>query len=255
MSRVAVRIVVCVKQVKFLEDEFELDEGDGDVDPAYVERALNEWDACAMEEALSLRERVRAAEVVAVTVGDREANTALRRCLAMGADRAVRVDGETVDPISTARALTPAVARETPDLVLCGAQSADSVHGSTGVALAEFLGVARVAVVTRLDWNGSGAARVWRELEGGLIDVVEIDTPALVTIQTGINTPRYVTLRAIKQAERKEIETTPLPDVGEPPYGVRRMFVPPRDEQAELLDGSAGEIAAQILEIVQERLR
>lgn len=206
-----------------------------------------------MEEALRIRERLGDGEVVAITVGDEEAESALRRCLAMGADRAVRVDAEPLDPISTARALAPAIAAESPDLVLTGVQSADSVQGSTGTALAELVGLPRVAVVTRLEWDGSGAATVDRELEGGLVDVVEVETPALLTIQTGINQPRYANLRAIKQADQQEIAVVAA-EPGEPAYRVRRMFTPPRGEGAQLLDGGPAQVAERILELVQERL-
>ena len=188
-----------------------------------------------------------------VTVGDAEAVGALRRCLAMGADRAIRVDAQPLDPISTARALAGVVAAESPDLVLTGVQSADSVQGSTGVALAELLGLPRVAVVTQLDWNGSGPATVSRELEGGLVDIVEVDTPAVLTIQTGINEPRYANLRAIKQAEQHEIAVVNA-EPGEPAYTVRRMFSPPRGAGAERLDGGPAQIAQRILELVRERL-
>jgi electron transfer flavoprotein beta subunit len=215
---------------------------------------LNEWDACAVEEAIQIRERLGEGEVVVVTVGDEEAEGALRRCLAMGADRAVRVDAEPRDPISTARALAEVVAGESPDLVLTGVQSADSVQGSTGVALAELLGLPRVAVVTKIEWSGSGPATVDRELEGGLIDVVEVDTAALLTIQTGINQPRYANLRAIKQAEQQEIAVVSA-DVGEPAYRVRRMFSPPRGTGAELLEGNAAQVAQQIAELLKERLK
>lgn len=206
-----------------------------------------------MEEALRIRERLGEGEVVAITVGDEEAESALRRCLAMGADRAVRIDAEPLDPISTARALAPAIAAESPDLVLTGVQSADSVQGSTGTALAELVGLPRVAVVTRLEWDGSGAATVDRELEGGLVDVVEVETPALLTIQTGINQPRYANLRAIKQADQQEIAVVAA-EPGEPAYRVRRMFTPPRGEGAQLLDGGPAQVAERILELVQERL-
>ena len=93
-----------------------------------------------------------------------------------------------------------------------------------------------------------------RELEGGLVDVVEVDTPAVLTIQTGINEPRYATLRAIKQAEQKEIEEVEPGDLGEPAARVRRMFVPPKGEGAEMLNGSPEAVAQRIAEIVKERL-
>ena len=249
------KIVVCVKLVKVLGDEVEFTPDGLDVDPDYLERALNEWDSCALEEALRIRERLGEAEVVAVTAGDKRSEEALRRCLAMGADRAVRVESVVLDPISTARSLAAAVAPELPDLVLCGVQSSDSVQGSTGTALSEHLGIPRVAVVKKLEWGGSGPATVHRELEVGLVDVVEVDTPAVLTIQTGINQPRYATLRAIKLAEQQEIAVIPGPNAGEPAYRVRRMFSPPKGEGAQMLKGSPSEIAGLIAGIIKERLK
>jgi electron transfer flavoprotein beta subunit len=191
---------------------------------------------------------------VVVSVGGEEVEDAMRRALAMGADRAVRVDvEEKLDPISVARALAEVVRAESPELVFCGVQSSDSVQAATGTALAELLDLPRVAVVTKIEL-GDGTATVQRELEGGLVDVVEVDTPALLTIQTGINEPRYATLRAIKQAEQQEIEVREPGELGEPAYRVRRMFVPPKGEGAEMLDGSPADIAKRIREIVEERM-
>jgi electron transfer flavoprotein beta subunit len=246
-----------VKYVAQLGDEVEFTEDERDVDPDFLDYALNEWDSYATEEALQIRERAGEGEVVIVSVGDDECEQAMRRCLAMGADRAIRVQAEKpLDPISIARAIAEVARDESPDLVLCGVQSSDSVQAATGTALAELLGLPRVAVVTKLDWApGSDTATVNRELEGGLVDVVEVDTPAVLTIQTGINEPRYATLRAIKQAEQQEIEVRKPGDLGEPAYSVRRMFVPPKGEGAEMLDGSAENVAQKIKEIVQERMK
>jgi len=251
-----VRIVVCVKQVKALGDEVEFTADERDVDPDYLEPALNEWDSFATEEALRIRERLGDGEVVLVTCGDEEAEEALRRCLAMGADRAIRIEGLSErDPISVARALADVVRAESPDLVLCGVQSSDSVQAATGTALAELLGLPRVAVVTKLDWSGSGPATVSRELEGGLVDVTEVDMPAVLTIQTGINEPRYATLRAIKQAEQKEIEVRQAAAGDGAAYRVRRMFVPSKGGGAEMLGKDSAKVARRIKEIVGERLR
>ncbi len=192
--------------------------------------------------------------MVVVSVGDEDAEAALRRCLAMGADRAIRVETGAIDPIGVARALAGAVGPERPDLVLCGVQSSDSVQAATGTALAELLGLPRVGVVTKVDWTGAGPATVHRELEGGLLDVVEVETPAVLTIQTGINEPRYATLRAIKQAEQVEITVHPAEENGAPCYRIRRMVAPSKGEGADMLDGSPAEIAARIAEIVRERL-
>ena len=251
------KIVVCVKQVWALGDEVEFTDDELDVDPDYLEPALNEWDSYATEEALRIKERLggEGNEVVVVSAGDEDAEEAMRRCLAMGADRAIRVEGLAErDPISVARALADAVRAESPDLVFCGVQSSDSVQAATGTALAEYLGLPRVAVVTKLDWNGSGTAVASRELEGGLVDVTEVDTPAVFTIQTGINEPRYATLRAIKQAEQKEIEVRQAAG-GEPAYRVRRTFVPPKGAGAEMLGKDPAEVARRIKELVEDKLR
>lgn len=254
------KAVVCIKQVSTLGDEVGLTEDGKDVDPDYAERALNEWDVSAVEEALRLTEAAGeddASEVVAVTVGDDEAEEGLRRCLAMGADRAVRVESETgaLDPLRVARDLAKVVSGENADIVLCGVQSSDSVQAATGTMLAELLGLARVAVVTKIDYDqGAGRARVQRELEGGLIDIVDVDMPAVLTVQTGINEPRYATLRAIKQANQKEIEVIE-PESAEPGcYKVRRMFPPEEGEGAEMLGGEPGAVAERIAEIVRARL-
>jgi len=248
------KVVVCVKQVAVLGDEIEFTPDERNVDPDYVDHALNEWDAAATEEALQIRERLGEGEVVVVSAGEGEAEPALRRCLAMGADRAVRVAGRFEDPFSVARALAEAVRAEEPGLVLCGVQSSDSVQAATGTALAELLGLARVAVVTKVEL-ADGRAAVNRELEGGLVDIVDVDLPALLTIQTGINQPRYANLRAIKQAEQQEVAIVEPAGGGEPAYRVRGMFSPPRGEGAEILSGGPAEIARRIADLVQERLR
>jgi len=261
-----VKIVVPVKQVAALDDEFELlDDGTG-VDPDFVERDLNEWDTFSLEAALLLKEAAGDGEVIAVSVGDDEATEGLLTCLAKGADRGVRVwdDAlENADVLSVARVLAAAVERESPDLVLCGVQSSDAVNGATGVALAAHLGLPRVAVVSGLEFDaGSGTATVERELEGGLIEVLTIRCPALLTIQTGINEPRYANLRAIKQAREKPLDELGLEDLGLDAQAVaaaagarrRRLHPPEAGGGAEMLQGSPSETAARIAEIVKERM-
>jgi electron transfer flavoprotein beta subunit len=115
------------------------------------------------------------------------------------------------------------------------------------------LGLPRVAVVKKIEY-ADGAATVERELEGGLVERVRVRTPALLTVQTGINEPRYATLRAIKQAEQKKIAVETAEPGGEPAYRVRRMFVPAKGEGAEMIPGGPAEIAARIAELVNERL-
>jgi electron transfer flavoprotein beta subunit len=259
-----VKIVVAVKAVAALDDEVELVEDDTAVDPDGLEWDLNEWDAFSLEEALTLRDAAGSGEVVAVTVGDEEAQDSLLACLAKGADRGVRIWDDALagaDPLAVARVVAAAIAREEPDLVLCGVQSSDAVNGATGVAIAAHLGLPHVAVVKGLQLD-AGVATVERELEGGLVEVLRVRLPALLTIQTGINEPRYATLRAIKQARDKPLDELGLGDLeldeaavsAAAGARVRRLRHPEKGEGAQMLDGSPAEVAARIADIVKERM-
>lgn len=252
------KIVVCVKQVDELVDDYELTEDGRAVKREFLEPAANEWDVFATEEALRIKEARAegAVEVVIVSVGDERADVAIRRCLAMGADRAVRVAGvASPDALTIAAALAGVVEQESPRLVLCGAQSSDAVQAATGTALAGLLGLASVAIVKRLEWTGEEAVLAHRELEGGLIGITELELPALLTIQSGINAPRYSTLRAIRAAEAHEIDVREVAEQPTPAYRVRRMFTPPKGGGAEMLGAEPAEIARRIDTIVRETLR
>jgi electron transfer flavoprotein beta subunit len=259
------KIVVAVKAVAALDDEFELIDDGAAVDPDYLEWDLNEWDSFSIEAAIELREATGDGEVVAITVGDEDAEDALLSCLAKGADRGVRIWDDALagaDPLAVARVLAAALEREAPDLVLCGVQSSDSVNGATGVALAGLLDLAHVAVVKRIEYDaGSATATVERELEGGVVEILRVHTPALLTIQTGINQPRYATLRAIKQAREKPLAEIGLADLGLDAAAVataagsrrRALAMPDRSAGAEMITGSAAEMATRIAELVKER--
>ena len=253
------RIVVPVKQVAVVDEDFELVDDGAGVDPDFLEWSLNEWDDFSLEAALQLSD-----EVVVVTVGDEEATEGLLTCLAKGAGRGVRIWDDSLagaDALAVARVLAEAVRREEPDLVLCGVQSSDAVNSATGIGLAGFLDLPHVAVVRAIS-SEEGSLVVERELEGGLVEVVRVRLPALLTVQTGINEPRYANLRAIKQAREKPLDVLDLAALGlsgddvESASGarLRKLQVPDAGEGAEMLRGSPAEVAARIREIVTERL-
>jgi electron transfer flavoprotein beta subunit len=260
-----VKIVVPIKQVAALDDEFEMLEDGSGVDSDFIEWEINEWDSFSVEAALQIREAA-GGEVVAVTVDDEKADDALRTCLAMGVDRGVRVWDDALegaDALAVARVVAAAVERESPDLVLCGVQSSDAVNSATGIAVSARLGLPHVAVVRHVEYDAAGATvTVQRELEGGLIEAQHLDQPALLTIQTGANEPRYATLRAIKQAREKPLEAISLDDVGLDEAAVeaaagsrlRRLSLPEKQQGATLISGSPAEVAARIAHIVKEQM-
>ncbi len=249
------RVLVCIKQVFVLDEEIVFSSGEDDVDPEYLEPGLNEWDAFAIETALRLREE-HDGEVVAATCGGPAAEDVLRRALAMGADRAMRVEVAGRDPYTVGRALASLAKDVSPELIVCGALSSDAAHGATGTVVAGCLGMPCIAVVKAIRADpAQGAVEVDRELEGGLIDRLRIPLPAVVTVQTGINQPRYANLRAIKLAERQPIEVLPIEEGGEPAYRVRRMFVPSAEGRAEPLGRDVHEAAEAVARLLRERPR
>src|SRR3984957_5395389 len=260
------KILVAVKQVAALDEDFEIRDDGRDVDPDFLIRDLNEWDDFSLEEAVKIKEAATAepVEVIAVSVGPDEVDESLRKCLAKGADRAIRgwdaaIEGS--DSIAIARVLAAVAKREAPHLLFAGVQSSDQSFASTGIAAAAILGWPHAAVVSNLTYTpGAKSAVFRRELEGGLLQEVEIQCPAVLTIQLGINTPRYASLRSIKQAASKPIELLSLADValseadvGEPGSSsrVRRMYVPDKG-RAQLIEGDAAQQAARLAEIIRE---
>ncbi len=254
------KILVTVKQVAFLDDEFEMrDDGRG-VDEDFLEKDLNEFDHYSVEEALLIKEAAGDdAEVVVVTVGDEDADDALRTALAKGADRGIRVWDDSLaeaDGVAIAKVLAKVVEREKPDMVFTGAQSADFGSAVTGMALAGLLGWPHAAVVCNLEYSaGAKSATLRRELEGGLEEVMSVRCPAVLSIQLGINEPRYASLRGIKQAKQKPVDELTLDDLDLDSVGsasrVRRMYAPEKG-QAELITGSAAEQAKRLAEIIKE---
>jgi electron transfer flavoprotein beta subunit len=259
------KILVAVKQVAALDEDFEFRDDGRDVDADFLIRDLNEWDDFSLEEAVKIKEASpEPTTVVAVSVGPEEADEALRKCLAKGADRAVRIWDDAIedsDPIAVARVLAAVVRREAPDLLFAGVQSSDQSYASTGIATAAFLDWPHAAVVSQLTFTPGAATAVFRrELEGGLLQEVEIQCPAVLTIQLGINTPRYASLRSIKQAAAKPIDVVSLADLGlgaadvgegGSASRVRRMFVPDKGH-AELIEGGAAAQAARLAAIIRE---
>ncbi len=260
------KILVAIKQVAALDEDFEIRADGRDVESEFLLRDLNEWDDFSLEEAVRIKEASAGVpvEVVAVSVGPEDADEALRKCLAKGADRAIRVWDDAIegsDPIAIARVLAAIAKREAPELLFAGAQSSDHAFAATGIATAALLEWPHAAVLTQLSVSpGARTATFRRELEGGLLHEMETDLPAVLTIQLGINTPRYASLRAIKQAAAKPIEVLSLGELSVPASAVgeagslshvRRMYVPERG-RAQMIEGSVEDQARRVIEIIRE---
>lgn len=258
------KVMVTVKEVAELEDDFAI-EGTR-IDDKFFEYQLNEWDEYALEEAVQMKENLDPVdEVFCVTVGPERSEETIRMALAKGADRAVRIWDEelagsiTLDPRVTARLLGAVARQEDPDLILTGVMAHDDLMSATGLTLAQQLDYGWSAVVNRLDVDPSDRMlNVHRELEGGVDEVTRIEIPAVLTIQTGLNQPRYASLRGIRQARSKELTVLGLGDLGldsgalESSVRLNDLREPETETETKLFEGSPSDQAAQLVDTLDE---
>ncbi len=252
--------IVCVKRVPFTQEvDFEMDDQRKDIRKDMLAYVINEWDNYAVEEAVLLKEKL-GGQVTAVTVGKDEDEEVLRRCLAMGVDKAVRIDpgGLTPDAFMVSRILAEVIKGLEYDLIFTGVQADDVNDGAVGMMLAEHLAIPHAAVVTGIATKGPEAT-IRMELEGGMEEVSRIGLPALLSIQTGINEPRYASMMAMRKAAKKELKVIRVEDLGlseedlSPWTMVEEVFLPPETEGAEILEGDPAAVAEKILQIIKEK--
>jgi len=253
-------IIVCVKRVPLTQEvDLEINSQKSDVKKDMLAYSINEWDNYAVEEAVVLKEKY-GGNVTAVTVGTEEDEEVLRRCLAMGADKAVRVEpgGLLLDGFGVAKTLAQLIKGMPHDLVLTGVQADDLNEGAVGTMVAELLSLAHAAVVTDVAPEGDEAT-VRVELEGGVEELSRVRLPALLSIQTGINEPRYVSIMGIRKAAKKELNVISIEDLGFSREDlsawttVEELFLPPETEGAQFLEGDPATVAEEILRILKEK--
>lgn len=256
-------ILVLVKQVpETAEADLEVNGDGSDVEREDLVFTINEWDNYAVEEAVRLKE-AHGGRVTVLTIGDEEAEDVLRRGLAMGCDEAVHLNDEAFtgsDPAGLARALAAAIAGRSFDLILSGVQSADQGQGQTGVLLAQALGLpfASLAVGVKLK---DGRLRVTRELEANTQEEVALPLPALVTIQSGINQPRYVSIMGIRKVRSIAIDARDAHGLGlagmvgaaASAVATRALALPEAGTGAELITGSLDAVCQKAAGIIREK--
>ncbi len=201
------KILVPVKRVIDSNVKVRVKSDGSGVDLANVKMSMNPFDEIAVEEAVRIKERGEAGEVVAVSIGSAKSQDTLRTALAMGADRAILVKtDEAVEPLGVAKVLKAVVEKETPDLVIMGKQAIDDDCNQTGQMLAGLLGAPQGTFASKIELNGD-KVKVTREVDGGL-ETVELSKPAVVTTDLRLNEPRYASLPNIMKAKKKPIEET-----------------------------------------------
>jgi electron transfer flavoprotein beta subunit len=257
-------ILVCVKRVPdTAENEIEVNGSGSDIERDDLVYSVNEWDNYAVEEAIQIRDKV-GGSVTVITVGDDESEEVLRREMAMGADNGLLLCDdafEGADGKGIATLLKAAVQKGKYDLILSGAQ-ADDGAAQVGGMLAAMLDYPYASLVNKIEVIDGGKLKVGREIEGGNQEMNEIQLPCVLSIQTGINEPRYVGIRGIRKVASVEIPQHGAADlgvdaatVGAAGAKVKRVdyFVPEMGEGAEMLEGSTEEIIAKLIELLKAK--
>jgi len=240
------RILVAIKRVVDYNVRIRVKPDGSGVATDGVKQSINPFDEIALEEALRIRERRQADEVVVATIGPADCQQQLRTALALGADRAVHVvTNETLEPLYVARLLRTLVEREAPLLVMLGKQAIDDDNGQTGQMLAALWQRPQATYSSKLEL-GETTARVTREVDAGL-EVIDVDLPAVVTTDLRLNQPRYVKLPDILKAKSKPLATLTPAELGvtlAPRLRVLKVEPPPQRQKGIMVKSTAELVAA-----------
>lgn len=258
----SLKIVVCLKQVPAHDAVLKVNAAGSWIETADVSFQVNEPDIYALEEALRLKEK-HGGEVVICSLGPARVRQAIKEALAKGADRALHLEDAAFDGLDAhgmARAMARAIEKEKPDLVLTGLQSDDFGYAQTGVILAEMLGLPHSTIIMEIRVSGQ-ALQVKRELEAGWFQWIEMPLPALLAIQSGINKPRYATLKGIMAAKNKPLQKVTAADLGlsaqdlAPRQRISKVYVPVKKARTEFLQGNPKEIVTRLVDKLRNDAR
>jgi electron transfer flavoprotein beta subunit len=245
--------VVCIKQVADTETRVKVGADGRTLDPTGVTWILNPYDEFALEQALQTKEKLGAGEVVVVSLGGPSVQTALRTALAMGADRAIHLSSDAVQPdaLMVAKALAAELGAMSPRLLWFGKQAVDDDQAQVGPMVAEMLGLPCASVAAEMELEGE-TVTVEREIEGGR-EVVEMSLPAVITADKGLNQPRYASLKGIMAAKKKPLESKPAA-MGEAGLEIITMS-PPAPRAAGRIVGSGVEAVPELVRLLRQEAK
>jgi len=253
------KIAILIKQVPGTESSLSIKSDKNWIDESTTTFVMNPPDNFALEEALLIKEKLNKGEVVAVSMGPTRSQKVIREALAKGADRGIHIEEEDnyeKDPLSTSKVFASVLKEEKFDLILTGLQSDDTGMGQTGVLIGELLNMSTATLVIETDCTET-SIKVKRELESGWFQWLTLSLPASLSIQSGLNTPRYPSLKGIMGAKKKEINVISYSDLvcDAPMQKIETVSLPEASKQTEFIEGSSEEIAERLVDILKKEIK
>ncbi len=255
------KIAVLLKQVPDTETKIRINAGASGIETDGVKFVVSPYDEFAVEEAIKTKEKTAPGEVIAVSMGPARAVEAIRTALAMGADKGIHIDdaGLQADGYVTARVLANAIKNENFDLIFCGKQAGDDDASQVPSMVAEFLNIPQVTVVDKIDLGADKkSATVQRSAGGGAKEVYELQFPALISCDKGLNTPRYASLPGIMKAKTKPVQSLKAADLlGETkPLSVAVNYrLPPERKAGKVLQGEPEQVVKELAKLLREEAK
>ena len=251
------KICVLIKQVASEDSPLLLNEDKITLNQDGINLVSNEPDTYALEEALQIKEKSDG-EVVVCSLGDESARQVIKDALAKGADRGIFISNESInynDPLSVAKIITETIKSENFDLVLSGLQSNDNGHSQVGILIAELLNTSHASLVMGTEILNDKSIKVKQELENGWFQWSELDFPASLTIQSGINSPRYATLKGIMSVKNKTVNSFDSSKDLASGYNLSERFVPQKTKETVVIEGNADDIANNLADILKNKIK
>ncbi len=250
-------ILVCIKQVPDMESKFKVSAEGTWYDNQDLAWRMNEYDEYAVEQAVRLKEQVAGSELTVLSIGSDRVKETMKKALAMGCDRGAHIADDRVwnkEPFEIAGIIAEYARDKGFEVVFTGMQSQDRGSGQVGILVAEMLEMPSISTIVDFSY-ADGVIEARRELEGGVKARVKVQTPAVVTCQLGLNTPRYPTLPNIMKAKKKELLTVPATELLKvaPRMTTEKMFFPEKKGGGIVLEGEAGELADRLISILKDK--
>lgn len=257
------KIIVCVKQTTDTEASIKINTDKTDIETAGIKYIVNPFDEYALEEAIRIKEKLNTGTVIAISMGPERVKETLRNCLAVGANSVIHLKDDifdSVDNFTTSFILAKAIKKESYDLILCGKYAVDDGSALIGGAIASHLNIGFVSGAIKIEVSDDQKkAKVHREIEG-LTEIIEVELPAVISAEKGLNEPRYASLMGIMQAKKKEIKELTATDLELNKEDIEKlnkakitkMEYPPKRPAGRMLGGEPKQVIAELVKELTE---